>query len=781
MENVRKHIKLYILILIELIFLAVTGMVSFRHSEDVIFYPSDFADNARERDGVSVDGEELRFSHDPENMIYDDKGKPAGEDLMSGKFALGSGEYRIIVDYKTDSNDSYVELFSKSRVSESVTTVVKLAADRTKSEGRILVPAGRSMHDIQMSIHYGGEGSLVVYGIRLTEERSYAWVPIAGYFLLFVCVDFLLYLLYAVSGYKAREYLRNHYEILAVTVVTVLASLPAFADFLYIGHDLEFHLARIIAVSREITYGQFPVRMLTDMLKGYGYPTSTYYCDLFLYPFALLYAAGLPLRMCWQSYVIIINLVAAVISYICFQDISKSRDIGIIGSAIYTLSAYRIVDVHLRCAMGEFTAMSFVPLIILGIWRIYYDDKGDNTGWGCLGLGMTGIALSHLLSLEMISIFLVLFCLLEYRRTFSKKVLISIGKAALMTVLLSCWFIFPMLLSMSGMKLSMYEHQQYIQAEGAYPSQVFNPFMRGTGLSTTRTPMEMPLSIGGGMIASLGMLIWWMIRKDKEGSGRKTRTVFVMIIISLLFSMYFFPWDSIAGVTEGRIDVVSRLARMVQYPWRNLEITTALLTLTAVVILSKMTVDKINHDIRKACIVLLLLGTVISLGVFYDPFINESKTTKADGEYYIDDKIGGEEYVPAGSGPLWELPLQTEVTGSSSVQITDYTAENGERYLTLSNPGAEASVLIPVFAYTGYNAEDRESGHEIAISQGDRGRISLTIPSGYKGTVRIYYREPFSWRVFEVISALAAIYCLFSGVRFKPASLRKQKTSRTEK
>ena len=762
MESIRKHIKLYILIFVELTALVALGLVSSRHTEDIVFTPSDFVDNAEDRDNVSVGEAELRFISKPEAAIYDDEGKLMGEDLMSGKFAIASGCYRISVDYETDFGDSYVELYSQSHVSETVSSRVELTTDRRVAEGRIIVPVGRSMHDIQMSIHYSGEGTLAVHGIRLTEERVYTWVPIAGYFLLFVCMDVFLYLMYALSGHKAREYLRTHYEILAVAAVTVLASLPAFADFLYAGHDLEFHLARIIAVSREITYGQFPVRMLTDMLRGYGYPTSTYYCDLFLFPFALLYSAGLPLRMCWQTYIIMINLSTAVVSYICFQNISKNRDIGIVGSTIYTLSAYRIVDVHLRSAMGEFTAMSFIPLVILGIWRIYYDEKEDIIGWGCLGVGMTGISLSHLLSLEMISLFLLLFCIFEYRRTVRRKVLLSVVKAALMTVLLSCWFIIPMLLSMSGIELSMYEHQQYIQAEGAYPSQVFNPFMRGTGLSTTRTPREMPLSIGGGMIVALGMLIWWMMRKDNAGSRKKTRTVFVMTVISLLFSMYFFPWDSIAGVMEGRIDAISRLARMVQYPWRYLEITTALLTVTAVVILSEMTEDKSTWMI---CTALLLLGTVISLGVFYDPFINESKTTKADNEYYIDDKIGGEEYLPAGSGPLWELPLQTEVPGSSSVQVTDYKVRGGERHLTVSNPGIEASVLIPVFCYRGYRAEDSLSGKTIAVSQGDKGRISLLIPSQYSGTIRVYYREPAVWRIFELISCVSFGFYLALWIR----------------
>ena len=275
----------------------------------------------------------------------------------------------------------------------------------------------------------------------------------------------------------------------------------------------------------------------------------------------------------------------------------------------------------------------------------------------------------------------------------------------------------------------------------------------------------MPLSIGGGMIVALGMLIWWMMRKDKAESRKKQRTVFVMIIISLLFSMYFFPWDSIAGITEGRVDAVSRLARMVQYPWRYLEITTSLLTVTAVVILSEMKADKSDHDTRKACTALLLLGTVISLGVFYDPFINESKTTKADNEYYIDDKIGGEEYIPAGSGPLWELPLQTEVPGSSSVQVTDYKVRGGERHLTVSNPGIEASVLIPVFCYRGYRAEDSLSGKTIAVSQGDKGRISLLIPSQYSGTIRVYYREPAVWRIFELISCVSFGFYLALWIR----------------
>ena len=81
----------------------------------------------------------------------------------------------------------------------------------------------------------------------------------------------------------------------------------------------------------------------------------------------------------------------------------------------------------------------------------------------------------------------------------------------------------------------------------------------------------------------------------------------------------------------------------------------------------------------------------------------------------------------------------------------------GERRLELVNNGDEASVLIPLFAYPGFHAEDLETHDEIRFNQGENARMRLQIPSGYSGTVRIYYREPWLWRVFEVISFAALI------------------------
>ena len=68
----------------------------------------------------------------------------------------------------------------------------------------------------------------------------------------------------------------------------MFSSLLCFADFLFYGHDLDFHIGRIAALSNSIQNGQFPQRIEQSMLNGYGYATPLFYGELFLYFPAIL-------------------------------------------------------------------------------------------------------------------------------------------------------------------------------------------------------------------------------------------------------------------------------------------------------------------------------------------------------------------------------------------------------------------------------------------------------------------------------------------------------------
>ena len=762
----KKHIKLYILILFEALFILFMIRGSFTPAMEMTFSASDFTDNIRGReDHISTEDDTVSFTYDPTSFVYDSDGNSMGEEMLSYKFALGSGAYVMEASYHSDDASSLIGLTSESRVTDAITTPMELTDGRESVSQMVYVPFGRSLHDIQMGITYYGPGPLEVYGITLKEDTSYRWVPIAGYILLFAFLDLFVLTVFMPSGRRIRAYLREHYEVVVLSFIFLASSLPLFNDRLYLTHDLRFHLARIMGTAAEAGYGQFPIRMLTDMLQGHSYPTPTFYCGFFLYPFAVLHHLGLPLRMTLQCYLLAVNAVSTVIAYFCLMKATKDRILSLTCTALYILSIYRLIDLYIRCALGEITAMAFIPLVVYGMYLLYHSKEPKRSDWKYLAAGMSGIALCHLLTLEMLSIFLFLFCIFEYKKTFTLRIFGSILTAAIVTVAISCYFLIPMSMSMGSIDLSMFDHQYYIQAQGAYPVQVFNPFTTGSGFSHAGTYEEMPLSIGGGMLASLALLVFASLRSGAQKNTR--RIIWALTIISLAFSMYFFPWDSIAGIFDGRIDALSRLARMVQYPWRFLEITTVVLCASAVMELVLLE----DGRIRRMFMVAMILGTLITAGVYYCDYIDQNESALGTALDYMDDSIGGEEYLPSGAGDFKSDADHAITDPKESASFVTMEAGNGERYITVDGVRDDTRITIPVFAYPGYHVYDTGAGQELQLLSTEDSLIAFDVPSGYSGTIRVYYEEKASWRVLEVISALSIIcfvfYFLYSSGRSK--------------
>ena len=162
---------------------------------------------------------------------------------------------------------------------------------------------------------------------------------------------------------------------------------------------------------------------------------------------AALQPVGLPLRTCYQVYLFAVTLATCLIAYFSFAKITASRRLGLLGALLYTLSAYRLTCVYTRAAVGEFTAMAFFPLVLLGLYGIYTSDRPRFGDWLPMALGMAAMVQSHLLSCELTALLLILFCLLRLRETLRPARLLAWVKAALLAVGLSAWYLVPFLLS----------------------------------------------------------------------------------------------------------------------------------------------------------------------------------------------------------------------------------------------------------------------------------------------------------------------------------------------
>lgn len=84
-----------------------------------------------------------------------------------------------------------------------------------------------------------------------------------------------------------------------ITICSI-SSYFVFMNSMVDGHDTSFHMYRLQGIVNAFQDGQFLPKIYPYANNGYGYATPLFYCDIFLYPFAILYRLGLLLVVAYK-------------------------------------------------------------------------------------------------------------------------------------------------------------------------------------------------------------------------------------------------------------------------------------------------------------------------------------------------------------------------------------------------------------------------------------------------------------------------------------------------
>ena len=679
--------------------------------------------------------------------------------------ALRAGAYEVTVSYfscQTPDAPTFNLLnsagtldFSSEMVPAAVSfDTLRLDDCHRTQTSRLWVSSGAALQDLTATLTYR-QGQLYLYAVTLTEQPIYRLTRLFCWLFCFAAADAMLWLLFARTGERGAAHRRALRLPLCLLGITVLACLPLFSNYLYVGHDLDYHLQRITAMAAELSYGQFPVRLTTTTLNGYGYANPLCYCELFLLLPALLYNLWLPLRTCYQIYIFAVTLATCLIAYFSFGRITESRRLGLLGAMLYTLSCYRLVCVYTRAAVGEFTAMAFFPLVLAGLYGIYTRDKPRFVDWLPMSLGMAAMVQSHLLSCELTALLLILFCLLRLRETLHPARLLAWVKAALLAVGLSAWYLVPFFLSTSSIPFMVNGPLiGKIQFQGLYLIQLFNPFYNGFAGADAGTNPDMMLSLGLPLILGLGLVVFCLLRRrDVQGQAASILTTAAgFFALTVFLALHIFPWDYVQ-TTLGR--TAGKLAGLFQYPWRFLSLATVLLCLAVVMAVKLLTAR--DRRLGLTATVVLAAAALFMTGAMQAQMLNGQREVSYNVFSYENPTscIGVGEYLIDGTSSyetIWAQPKP----GSDALHLVRYEKQRGVACLTVQNEGAEAAISLPIFNYGNYYAAD-ENGQPFSITSGENERIVLTIPAGYTGTIRVWYHAPDYWRSFEAISAASLL------------------------
>jgi len=575
-------------------------------------------------------------------------------------------------------------------------------------------------------------------------------------------------------------------------VVTIVASIPLFMQGLWqngTGHDIFFHLMRIEGLSQGLASGQFPVKIQPDWYHGYGYATSIFYGDLFLYFPALLYLAGLPLEVAYKLFVILCNAATFYVAYYSIRGIFNKEIESIIAAIWYTLSLYRMIDVYIRHAVGEHTAMIFLPLVGYAMFCLLKEIPQTSKGWHLLTIGMSGILQSHIISLEICVGILVVICLIYIKRVFRKETILGFFKAVGATIGINLWFLVPFVDymktgSFNANTVSEYKMSINIQQSGILLKQLFGIVYHASGINLTideGIENEMPLGVGFSgviiLVIATGLVIHNIYIKKKSHESKLMIMLLSGSLLALWMSTYYFPWEKISSIHKAfRYAIVN-----IQFPWRFLGFASVFLAflLAAVLLECEMkTENESKSEIKSFTwtgFAIICVCFTILLASDYTMLKDETKVSTKVSVKSVEDLDtsleSGEEYLPYGT--LVSKLIENDI-GLTNVNISSYSKNGLEIVLSCENKSLEEGyILLPLLCYKGYHAYSNSNKEELLVTAGDNNRLLVIVPAGFEGQLLVKYKASILWRLADWMSLACIIAFAFAAIRKQSAKKEK--------
>ena len=731
----------------ELLFLAAAGFFYDRREKiDINYTQDDLVDDSGQGEAFYVDN-----SYAAQYIATPDFILPKGIYTLEAQYEY-VGQVRLEAVYVDGGFDS--DAGGRIHIKESG----EVACDfRVKYPDRPLHIRGRLAGDAS------DQDYLLIRNIRITTAAVGTRNFVFRIVVLFMVLDFIMVLyIWKDKIFADSERIE---QCKYLFLIVCLCSLPLTVNYLFRNaQDLEFHLMRIEGIKDGLQNGIFPVKIQNNWLNDHGYAVSVFYGDALLYIPAVLRMFGVSVLEAYKCYVFILNVLTTGISYHCFSKLSNRRN-GMICAALYTLNVFRLYDLYARAAVGETTAMAFMPLVLYGLWKVYKlpeESREHERSWITILFGCTGVFLSHMISTEMTAFFIILAAIILWKKTIRKKTFIVLLKALVSTLLVNLWFLLPFLdYMMSGTYaincLNRYAPYR-LEDKGGFLVQLFmteyEVMGAAGGIDTRGAAGGMPHTVGNAlMLILIGWFLMCLWQKEKHIEDRKEEYLAVFLSVLCIFmTRCTFPYTWLVS----KIPILKFPVHGLQFQWRFLAIAIVLLLWLLCVIMQK---DWISRKKKIAFAGLLLFLSVGQAVSYISGLMNEADVWHIYQEGGLDScaVIFGE-YLPVGNPDGFSIKeyltgyQEALVYDPASVNVEEWHREKASVVVRVHNMSDESKPIeVPLILYKGYRAV-ADNGEQLQISPGSFYRISVSVPAGYSGNIRIGFQEPWYWRICEIIS-----------------------------
>lgn len=176
---------------------------------------------------------------------------------------------------------------------------------------------------------------------------------------------------------KMREKLKNIKYFLIILIAAIIISFPALKDNINIYFDDGIqHIGRAYETYLEIQ-NKGNSKILSNLTNGFGYSWDLFYGPLST---TLILITRLISGTFINSYKLVLFigiLISGITMYKFVSNLTKNEITGTIAGVLYMTMPYHLNDMYIRNSLGEFLSYIFIPLVFLGMYKLFSKEKGE--------------------------------------------------------------------------------------------------------------------------------------------------------------------------------------------------------------------------------------------------------------------------------------------------------------------------------------------------------------------------------------------------------------------
>ncbi len=547
-------------------------------------------------------------------------------------------------------------------------------------------------------------------------------------------------------------------DYLIILIFTLLVSFPLVSSNIdvYVDDGIQ-HIARLMGTFQSIVDdGElFPV-IMSNFCNGFGYSWNIFYSPFTAYVPMIFRLFTDSYELILKLFMVLISFLSGIAMYEFTKKVTKNRYAGLLASALYIFVPYRLTDMYQRYAIAELASFIFLPITFHGMYNIFNSEEKSIKKSLVLTLGAVGLILTHIVMAMYVAIFCLIYLLINAKKLKDKEVLKMLGINILLIILLSSFYLLPML-----------EHRVNTEYEVFKNGRMENT---ATLIDSKTNVIDLIYTQDGKLVKEIGFvtlvgLLLTFIAYKKIDKSYKMIYWFSLItgIMCIIISLKIFPFEKLPEILK-----------MIQFTFRLLEFSSFFFVFVAAVNYSVVIKDFQMKDV-------VVLTTICVL--LFIPFVRRIDFKKDWKEEQLWPAVEVSNYtgrVHAGCATFEYLPskafnnLDYIKNRENAIYILEgYANIENERKLgsqmefDISEIQENTKLELPYIYYLGYEVifENANEKEKIDVSESENGFVQINMQSKDAGKITVRYTGTILMKISYLISFLTLI-CIFGRTSF---------------